>query len=248
MEARIAMSTIRAVSLLAWIALLTPSAARIAPAIALAAQQPTLTNDDVLALLKGGLSAPIVVAKIQSSACRFDTSPDALVTLRARNVPDSVLLAMVQAGPPVGRASAASSAPPNSTGTGAPGGIEDDGRTRVFVTDSQSWSTYGYSWLHGNDAGLSGGSVSQGGARPQTVEIIKTIGERCPEVVVTNQPPRATYVVTLDHEGGKGLLRVRNKVAVFNRIGDSIFSDSTLTLGEAVQRACSAIKKDSPSR
>ena len=84
-----------------------------------------------------------------------------------------------------------------------------------------------------------------GGARPQTVEVIKTIGERCPELVITNQAARATYVLTLDHEGGKGLLRVRNKVVVFNHSADSIFSDSTLTLGEAVQRACNAMKKDS---
>jgi hypothetical protein len=30
--------------------------------------------------------------------------------------------------------------------------------------------------------------------------------------------------VILDHEGGKGLVRHRNKVAVFNRDGDAIFS------------------------
>ncbi len=237
------MRTIRVASLLAW--MLAPSAAVSAPATALAAQQPTVTNDDVLALLKAGLSASVVVAKIQSSDCRFDTSPDALLKLKAQNVPEAVLLAMVQAGPPVGRGLAASSPPASTTSPAAPGSTDDDGKTRMFVTDSQTWSTFGYAWLHGNDAGVSGGSVSKGGARPQTVEIIKTVGERCPEVIVTNQPLRATYVLTLDHEGGKGLLRVRNKVAVFNRTGDSIFSDSTLTLGEAVQRACNAIKKDS---
>jgi hypothetical protein len=115
----------------------------------------------------------------------------------------------------------------------------------VFVTDSQSWETHGYSWLHGYDASVNGGSVSKGGARPQTVEIIKTLGERCPELIVTNQPQRANYILTLDHEGGKGLLRVRNKVVVFDRNGDGVFSDSTLTLGEGVQRACNGIRKDS---
>jgi hypothetical protein len=34
--------------------------------------------------------------------------------------------------------------------------------------------------------------------------------------------------------------------ARFGADGDGIFSDSTLTLGEAVQRACTAVKKDSP--
>jgi hypothetical protein len=54
-------------------------------------------------------------------------------------------------------------------------------------------------------------------------------------------------VLTLDHEGGKGPLRIRNKVVVFNRNGDSIYSDSTLIFGEAVQRACDAIKKQATS-
>ncbi|OLC92130.1 MAG: hypothetical protein AUH86_19610 [Acidobacteria bacterium 13_1_40CM_4_58_4] len=47
----------------------------------------------------------------------------------------------------------------------------------------------------------------------------------------------------LDHEGGKGALRRRNKVAVFNRDGDAIFSDSTRELGNSVKDACAAIMK-----
>lgn len=231
--------TIRTVSFVSLAIVFSAAAAEITTA---QARQP-LTNDDVVMLVKAGLAAAIVVAKIESSDCRFDTSTDALVKLRAADVPDAVLLAMVQAVSKAhGEANPPSPSVPGSTII-AP---DTDGKTRVFVTDSQSWSTFGYSWLQGS-ADVSGGSVSKGGARPQTVEIIKTLGERCPELTVTNQPQRANYVLTLDHEGGKGLLRVRNKVAVFNRAGDSIFSDSTRTLGEAVQRACGAIKKDSDS-
>jgi hypothetical protein len=50
-------------------------------------------------------------------------------------------------------------------------------------------------------------------------------------------------VVVLDHEGGKGLLRHRNKIAIFNRNGDDIFSDSTRELGNAVKDACEAMTK-----
>lgn len=56
-----------------------------------------LTNADVQDMLKAGLSAEIVVAKITASACEFDTSPDTLKALKAANVPDTVILAMVQA-------------------------------------------------------------------------------------------------------------------------------------------------------
>jgi hypothetical protein len=84
-----------------------------------------------------------------------------------------------------------------------------------------------------------------GGARPQTAEIIKTFGQRCPTVVINNIQAKTDYIVLLDHEGGKGALRHKNKVAVFARVsGDSIVSKSTLSLGGSVQDACEAIVKD----
>lgn len=111
---------------------------------------------------------------------------------------------------------------------------------RVFVTDSTSWETKG-------SAGGSGGvwaASSHGGARPQTAEIIKTFGERCPNVLVNNKQEMADYIVVLDHEGGKGWLQHRNKIAVFNAVsGDSVVSKSTLSLGGSVQEACEAIAK-----
>jgi len=112
---------------------------------------------------------------------------------------------------------------------------------RVFITDSQSWSVGGSS---GGAGGAYGGSMA-GGARPQTAEIIKTFGERCPDVKVNNKQDKADYIVVLDHEGGKSFLAHKNKVAVFNRVsGDSIVSKSTLSLGGSVQEACVAIAKD----
>jgi PEGA domain len=122
-----------------------------------------------------------------------------------------------------------------------PAATDDSVKARVFITDSQSWEMTGSS---GGSGGSFGGSV-HGGARPQTAEIIKTFGERCPGVMVNNIQERTDYIVVLDHEGGKGLLRHRNKVAVFARVsGDSIVSKSTLSLGGSVQEACEAISKD----
>jgi hypothetical protein len=113
-------------------------------------------------------------------------------------------------------------------------------KPRVYVTDSTSWDISG-GW--GESGGAGGGSV-KGGARPQTAEIIKTFGERCPEIVVNNKKELAEFVVILDHEGGKGVARKRNKIAVFNKNGDSIFSDSTRSLGNSVKDACGAIVSD----
>ncbi len=58
---------------------------------------PPLKNKDVVELLKTGLSAEVVIAKIKTTACNFDTSPDALKQLKADGVADAVILAMVQA-------------------------------------------------------------------------------------------------------------------------------------------------------
>jgi hypothetical protein len=115
---------------------------------------------------------------------------------------------------------------------------DDADKPRVYITDSDSWETKGAAG--GSNEGF--GGASAGGARPQTAEIIKTFGQRCPQVVVNQRPELSQYVVRLEHEGGKGYLRKDNKVAVFVRqTGDSIFSKSTMSLGGSVQDACAAI-------
>jgi PEGA domain len=116
-------------------------------------------------------------------------------------------------------------------------------KPRVFITDSQSWE------MEGSAGGSDGtfGAHSHGGARPQTAEIIKTFGEKCPTVTVNNMREKAAYIVVLDHEGGKGALRHKNKVAVFDaKSGDSIVSKSTLSLGGSVDEACRAIARHWP--
>src|SRR6185312_2088731 len=113
-------------------------------------------------------------------------------------------------------------------------------KPRVFITDSQSWEMEAAA---GGSAGSFGGA-SRGGARSQTAEIIKTFGEKCPSVTVNNMREKAAYIVVLDHEGGKGALRHKNKVAVFDaQSGDSIVSKSTLSLGGSVEEACRGIEK-----
>jgi hypothetical protein len=197
-----------------------PTIALASPAQEQADAQKVLVNQDVMDMLKSGLPPEIVAAKIKASHCNFDTSVETLKALKDKGVPDSVVLAMVEAPHTV--------APPS------------DGKIRVFVTDSESWEVKG-GWGAVNGTG---GGAEAGGARPQTAEIIKTFTERCPKVIVTNKSDMANYAVTLDHEGGKGALRKDNKVAVFRRNGDAILSKSTRELGNAVKDACSAILAD----
>lgn len=117
-------------------------------------------------------------------------------------------------------------------------GVQAQEKPRVYITDSNSWETRG---AVGGGGGAFAGS-SAGGARPQTAEVIKTFGQRCPQVIINNRLDVTNYVVELEHEGGKGLLAHKDKVVVFVRAtGDSIFSKSTLSVGGSVQDACEAI-------
>ena len=111
-------------------------------------------------------------------------------------------------------------------------------RPRVFVVESESWSM-------GSELNpLDFGDFSEitGGARPQTAEIVKTMHDRCPEVIVTRKEDRADFVLVLEHEGGKILVRKDNKYALYNAEGDAIASGATRLLGNSVKEACSAIR------
>lgn len=102
------------------------------------------------------------------------------------------------------------------------------GPPRILITDSNSWE-------------MSGGFA--GGARPQTVEIIKTFRQRCTATIITMNKAQAQFVVLLDHEGGKGRARRDNKIAVFMNNGDLVHSGSTRSLGNAVKDACAAVQR-----
>jgi hypothetical protein len=138
--------------------------------------------------------------------------------------------------------------PPQQPSVPAPQTPPSDGKVRIYVTDSQSWEMVGGWGEHGSvsqgQGSFSGGGYTAGGARPQTAEIIKTFNQRCPEYTVTSNKDRANYAVLLDHEGGKKGAHHKNKIVVFNRDGDAIFSNSTIVLGNAVKDACAAIEKD----
>jgi hypothetical protein len=88
----------------------------------LIAEEP-LTNADVVKLVKAGLSAETIEAKIAGSATSFDTSTDALVALAEAGVPDRVIQVMLARVPP------ASSRPPVPPPTE---GRLEAGGTRAF--------------------------------------------------------------------------------------------------------------------
>jgi hypothetical protein len=183
-----------------------------------------ITNARVVDMTKLGLDDDIIIARIKHGSCDFQLSDADLLDLKKSGVSSKVVAAMLDSAPVATAALEPS-----------------DGKVRVFVTDSQSWETRGSGGGGGNSNGWGASSSFSGGARPQTAEIIKTLNQRCPEFTVTNILGKANFVIVLDHEGGKGLVAHRNKIAVFNREGDDIFSNSTRELGNAVKDACAAM-------
>jgi tetratricopeptide (TPR) repeat protein len=59
-----------------------------------------LTNEEVIRLVQAKLPDSVVLAKIKSSSCDFDTSTEALIKLKRAGVSDVVLNAIVEAPPP----------------------------------------------------------------------------------------------------------------------------------------------------
>jgi len=202
------------------------------------AQPAALTNQDVMSMVKAGLPADIVVAKIKASPGDFDTSPATLEKLKSESVPDSVILAMVDASSKTSKSAAP--APTNHSNA-----VKEvpPGKPRVYVSDSQSWLMAGG---FGASNGVAAGATS-GGSSPQTVELIKTFGQRCPQAIVTDDRDKASFVVLFDRESFKSVLARRDKIAIFRRNGDALFSDSVRSVGNAVKDACQAILKDSGS-
>ena len=57
----------------------------------------TLKNSDIMTMVRAKLPAAVIIEKINTSSCSFDTFPSVLAEMKYRGVPDEVLLAMVQA-------------------------------------------------------------------------------------------------------------------------------------------------------
>ena len=61
------------------------------------AQEEVMTNDEVISLVKAGLSKQIIVNKIRASKTNFDLSTDSLIKLKQAKVDDDIVNAMLEA-------------------------------------------------------------------------------------------------------------------------------------------------------
>jgi hypothetical protein len=97
-----------------------------------AAAQETLTNESIVAMLKGGLSEAVVLARIRSSPANFDTNTNSLLALKKAGVSDKVIEAMVSApksAPAAAAAPAPAPAPAPSSGSAPPPSVSAAARS-----------------------------------------------------------------------------------------------------------------------
>jgi hypothetical protein len=114
----------------------------------------------------------------------------------------------------------------------------DTARIRIFLLGSQPVQLSGDASL-----GETEGSVQlAGGTAKEHVEVMRNFMKHCPQVIITANRERADYVVRVEHEGANPatLFERANKVAIFNKDEDLIFTHSTRFLSSAVKDACRA--------
>lgn len=56
-----------------------------------------IENKHILTMVAARIAPDVILAKIRTSPCNFDTFPPVLAELKSKGVPDSILLAMVRA-------------------------------------------------------------------------------------------------------------------------------------------------------
>lgn len=112
-------------------------------------------------------------------------------------------------------------------------------KPRVFVMESGTLQATG----NASAGEVKGALALTGGSSPESVEVMKTFSRQCPQVVVTASREKADFIVRLDHEAINPTTPFShgNKVAVFGKDEDLIYSNSTRLLGGAVKGACTAI-------
>lgn len=105
-----------------------------------------ITNARVVQMTKMGLDDDVIVARIKHGICDFQLSDNDLMELKKDGVSPKVVAAMMDSAP----------------ATGSPS-EPDDGKVRVFVTDSESWEMRGGGGGGGNSNGWGASSSFSAG-------------------------------------------------------------------------------------
>ena len=115
-------------------------------------------------------------------------------------------------------------------------------KARIFVAESGAVNASG----EGRVGDAKGFLAVDGGVSPMNTEVMRLFLEECSDtVVVTSNREKADYVVRIDSDGVNPTTPFlkNNKVAVFDRGEDLIYSSSHRLRKNAVKGACEALAR-----
>jgi hypothetical protein len=112
-------------------------------------------------------------------------------------------------------------------------GADAGNKPRVFITES------GVTEINAESLTV------RKGTSPENIEVMKSFQKECPGLVITGSREKADFVVRFDRESPNPTTPFvkGNKVAIFDRNDDLVYSGSARYLGSAVKGACSAVLK-----
>ena len=192
-----------------------------------AAQSPQVTNQDVIEMTKAGLSSIVIVAKISSSPCLFDTSVSSLTSLKADGVDDAVVSAMIRCAP---------SKPAHD-------------KPYIWVGASEEWIANS---IHAGTVSATDTTAVGVGASSTTVQkhseygdVTRELSDKCQGVVITYNASDADYAVTVQRFNAGHLLTQRNDFSIFRaKDGKLLLSSKTTWLKNAAADICKIVAQD----
>jgi hypothetical protein len=115
----------------------------------------------------------------------------------------------------------------------------EDGKTRVFVTDHDSWQESGHFAATENSASAS----YSGNVRRISIEQMKSLHKACPQVTITSQPAGADFVVVWDTKTWQqtSWSGHQNEYTVFNAKGDLVGSGADHKIANAAKGVCALV-------
>lgn len=176
-------------------------------AIASPQGEEVMTNETVIRMVKSGLNATVIVAKIKKSKTNFDTSDAALIKLGEAKVPNEVIAAMMEAQEEANK--------PDNPGPDSSG--NKTGLPVLYIAEETS-------------SGLQG-------TTDVVLEAIKTFREKLLGIRITRDRDQAEYTVLITRRERWNVFARDTKLAIVDRKDDIIFSKSARSVGGVIDAA-----------
>ena len=183
--------------------------------------QQAMNNDSIVKFAKSGMMDDTILTIVKTVPGNYDTTPQALLSLKASGVSDKVIATIVGL-PPTSQPAVLPSPVANATPPPPPSA---PAQARIFLLSKSSGNTWNAN-------------------RDQSMEMSKDFEKDCTGVRITLNQTTADYTVALSHIE-VGLIARDNQFQVANHSGDLISTTKEGgSFANGVKRACQVILAD----